>query len=171
MYWLREGWELEISCSRGGCLRQAKLCSFSKVRFLFFFLMVSISSCISLIIWTAGLHLAPLLCTHPRPCLLPLDLCRGPKLPWATSTPTHVHGTVFYFSVSGTQGGNYTFVLQTHFLNVYTLVFLCMCWAAGGGISTSAQVLLITGSSFYLLYVVEKCSTKFGGLVRGMSDH
>ena len=67
-------------------------------------------------LWTLDrrLHLAPLLCTLPGHSSH-IWTCVGPRLPWATTTPAHVQGTGSYFSTSGTQGGNYTFFLPTHF--------------------------------------------------------
>lgn len=44
VHWLREVWELEYLCGRGGCLRQARLCSFSNMlvsNILFFFFFFS----------------------------------------------------------------------------------------------------------------------------------
>lgn len=139
-----EGWELESSCSRGSCIRQVKLCSFSDMpvsNIFFVCLMVSVSPCLALIIRTKGLlsealwalyrrlHLAPLLCTHRRLGLPPLNLCLGTKLPWATSTPAHVLGAGLYFSSSDTQEGNYTFFpSKLIFLSVRTLVLLTHVW-------------------------------------------
>lgn len=143
----------EYSCSRGGCLRQAKLCSFSNMPvsntlFFFFFFFNGFYfflHCLNhlnrraplwgSLRWNRMLPLGSLLCTDPQPCLLPLNLCLCPKRPWAPSTPAHMHGTGFSLFPALKKG---------------------IIYIVGGVISTAAQILLIAGSSSHLLYIMEK---------------
>ena len=174
MHWLRGVWELEYSCCRGGCLRQAKLCSFSNMpvsNILFFFFLNGFYfslQCLNRLnrspLWDLPrrLHLTSWLCIFcfSRPCLF-LNPCLGRELPWATSIPAHACGSGFYFSISDTPRVIH-FSLEIHFPSCLdSSASICVLRE---GASLHQLWSLIGEISFDFLYMVEIHSLMFRDL-------